>query len=99
VHGTEDVLLSRLAHGVLLVICEDDHVLSSVAEVLNKVGSHVANIVDTPAQLTALTEVVDADQQALAAACTVGVAVRVALRRPVAKVLGPRWGGWRTSTV
>lgn len=60
VHGSQDVLLERLAHGVLLVVGEDDHVLSLVTELLHQVRRHVAHIVDTTPQLAALTKVVDA---------------------------------------
>ena len=34
-HRSQDVLLGRLAHWILLVVCEDDHVLALVAKVLN----------------------------------------------------------------
>jgi hypothetical protein len=63
VHGPQDILLSGLAHGVLLVIRENDHVLALVAKVLDEVCRHVPDVVDTPPELAALVEVVDADQQ------------------------------------
>lgn len=62
VHGAEDIRLGRLAHGVLLVIGQDHHILAGVAEVLVQVGGHVLDVVDTSAQLTFLTEIVDSDQ-------------------------------------
>ena len=99
VHGTEDVLLGGLAHGVLLVIRKDHHVFPPVPEVLNQVGSHVSNVIDTAPQLTALAKVVDADQQAFPAPGTVRVAVCVALRCSLAEVLRPSRGRWRTSTI
>jgi hypothetical protein len=99
VHGTEDVLLRGLTHGVLLVIREDYHVFPPIPEVLNQVGSHVANVIDTAAQLTALAKVVNADQQAFPAPSAVRVAVCVALRCSLAEVLRPSRGRWRTSTI
>ncbi len=63
VHGAEDVLLGRLAHGVLLVVGEDDHVLSLVAEVFDEIGRHVPNIVYAASKLASLAEVVDADEK------------------------------------
>jgi hypothetical protein len=62
-HGPQDVLFRRLAHGVLLVIGENHHVLPLVAEVLHEVSRHVPDIVDTSPELTALVEIVDANQQ------------------------------------
>lgn len=38
VHRTENICLGRLAHGVLLVICQLDHVFAGIAEVLVQVG-------------------------------------------------------------
>lgn len=98
-HGTENVLLGGLAHGVLLVIRKNDHVLSPVSEMLNQVSSHVANIIDAPPQLTTLAEVIDANQQAFPTPSAVGVAVCIALRSSLAEVLGLGWGRWRASTV
>jgi hypothetical protein len=88
VHSTEDVLLGRLAHGVLLVICEDHHILSPVPKVLDEVRSHVADVVDASSQLPALAEVVDTDEKAFPAARAVGVSECIALRGSLAKVLG-----------
>ena len=37
VHGAQDVLLGRLAHGVLLVVGQSDHVLALVPKGLHQV--------------------------------------------------------------
>lgn len=37
VHGAQDVLLSRLAHGILLVVGQSDHVLALVTKGLHQV--------------------------------------------------------------
>lgn len=71
VHGTENVLLCRLAHWVLLIIRQDHHVFPAIAEMLRQVGRHVPNIVDTSAQLAALPKVVDANQEGLSASCAI----------------------------
>lgn len=60
VHGSEYVLLRRLAHRILLVVCQDDHVLSLVAEVSIQVGRHVLHIIDASTKLATLPEIVDA---------------------------------------
>lgn len=89
VHGTEDVLLRGLAHGVLLVVGENDHVFPLIAKMLHQVGRHVSDIVDAPSQLAALAKVVDADEQRFSPAGAVGVSKRVALRCAVAEALRP----------
>ena len=89
-HRTQNVLLGRLAHRVLLVIGEYDHVFSPIAKVLHKVGSHVANVVDTSAQLAPLTEVVDTNKESLPSAGAVGIPEGVAVGGAVAKLLGAR---------
>lgn len=88
VHGAENVLLGRLAHGILLVVSQDDHVLSLVAKVLSQVARHVADIVDAAAQLAALAKVIDADEKSLSPAGALGIAKRVVLGSAAAKVLG-----------
>jgi hypothetical protein len=87
VHGTQDILLCWLAHGILLVVREDDHVLTLVAEVLHEVGCHVADVVDAASQLASLTKVVDTDQQALPPASAVGISEGIVLRGAVAEML------------
>lgn len=96
-HGAQDVLLGRLAHGVLLVICEQDHVLPLVAKVLDQVRGHVADVIDAASQLAALAKVVDADEQGLPAAVALGVLEGIVGRGAVAEML---WGGrWWARTI
>jgi hypothetical protein len=54
VHGSKDVLLGWLAHCILLVVCQDDHILARIAKVLVQVCAHVFDIVDTSSKLAAL---------------------------------------------
>lgn len=88
VHGAQDVGLGRLAHGVLLVVGQEHHILALVAKELVQIGAHVLDVVDAAAQLPALAKVVDANQQRLAAAVAGRVLERVAVGGAVAKVLG-----------
>lgn len=60
-HGTKNVLLRRLTHGILLIVSQDDHVFSFVTKMFHQVSSHVSDIVDTSAQLATLAEVVNAN--------------------------------------
>lgn len=68
VHGPEDIDLGRLAHGVLLIIGQKNHILASIAEVLIQISRHILNVIDTPAQLTLLAEVVDTNHERLSLA-------------------------------
>lgn len=45
-HRSEEILLRRLAHGVLLVVGQDDHVFSLIPEVFDEVARHIPHIVD-----------------------------------------------------
>lgn len=92
-HCPQDVRFSGLAHGILLVIGQGDHVFALVTEVLVEIVAHVLHVIDTSTQLTALTEVVDSDKQGFATTGTVGVLERVTRRRAMAKGLGllRRW--------
>lgn len=90
-HSSQDVLLGRLAHGVLLVVGEQDHVLPLVSKVLNQVRGHVANVIDAASQLAALAEVVDANEQGLPAPIALRVLEGIVGGGASAKVL---WGGW-----
>jgi hypothetical protein len=94
VHGAQDVLLGRLAHGVLLVVGQGDHVLALVTKGLHQVVGHVLNIVDATTELTFLAKVVDANQESLALAGTVGVLERVAVGGAMAEVLHALWRRW-----
>lgn len=89
VHGTKNVLLCGLAHGVLLVVGENDHILPLIAKLLHQVGRHVPDIVDAPSQLATLAKVVDANEQRFSSARAVGVSKRVTLRCALAKALRP----------
>ena len=98
-HSTDNVLLGRLAHRVLLVVRQDDHVLSCITEILVQVRAHVLHVIDAPSQLPALVEVVYSDEERLASSSTITVLETVALRCAIAKGLrGLRWG-WRSIVV
>lgn len=99
VHGSQDILLCRLAHRVLLVIREDHHVFALISKILYQVCRHVPNVVDASSELPALTEIVDAYEEGLPSARTLRILERIALRRPMAKVLWCRWRWWRSSVV
>lgn len=62
-HRPQDIGLGRLAHWVLLVVRQSDHILPLVAEKLVQVRAHVLDIVDTSAQLSSLAEVVDTNEK------------------------------------
>lgn len=69
-HRSQYVLFRRLAHRILLIIRQDNHVLSGVSEVAIEVCRHVLHVVDAASQLPPLTKVVDTDQQSLPSAIT-----------------------------
>lgn len=98
VHSAQDVLLRGLAHRILLVIGQDDHILACIAKIAVEVGGHVFDVVDAASQLTLLTKVVDTDQECLASPCTIGILEAVALRGAGAKALHGL-GRWRWSIV
>lgn len=102
VHGAQDVLFGRLAHWVLLIIGQGDHVFALVAKGLHQVVGHVLNIVDATSELALLAKVVDTDQESLALAGTVGVLECVVIGGTVAEGLharGRRWRGTLTKVV
>jgi hypothetical protein len=80
VHRAQDILLRRLANGVLLIVGQDDHVVPLVSIRLVQERGHVLHVVDASPQLAPLSEVVYADQQRLSAAGAVRVLERVLLR-------------------
>lgn len=90
-HGSNNVGLGRLHHGVGLIIGQDDHVLALVSVTLNEESRDIVDIVDTAAKLTILAKVVDTDQQGLAFTCTVGVLECVTIRGTVTELLRNRW--------
>lgn len=61
-HGSNDVGLGRLHHWVLLIICQDDHILSPIVVALYKESRDILHIIDTTSKLTFLAEVVDTNQ-------------------------------------
>lgn len=89
-HRSQDIRFSRLTHGILLIVREDNHILSGVAEVLIQIGRHIPGIINAPAQLSLLSKVVDPDQQRLSLPCTVGVLKVVAGRRAMTEGYGVR---------
>jgi hypothetical protein len=58
-----------------------------------QVAAHVLYVVDTSSQLTALAEIVDADQESLTATRAIRVLKGIAAGSAVAECLGLRW--WR----
>lgn len=86
VHRPQNILLRRLADGILLVVGEYHHVLPLIPKVRHQVPRHVAHVVDASPQLAPLAKVVDADQESLAHARTHRVLILVARRRPVAEL-------------
>lgn len=102
VHGAQDVLFGRLAHWVLLVVGQGDHVFALVAKSFHQVVGHVLNIVDATSELALLAKVIDTNQERLALAGTVGVLERVSIGSAVAEGLhacGRRWRGTLTNVV
>jgi len=84
-----------LAHWILLVVGEDDHVLTLIAKVLAQIRRHIPNIVDASSQLTALAKVVDAYQERFPPAGALGILEGVPLWCSIPKVLrGLWWRGW-----
>lgn len=61
-HGTQYILFRRLAHRILLIIREDDHILPGVAKVAVEVCRHILDVIDTTSELPSLSEVVDSYQ-------------------------------------
>lgn len=80
VHGTKNVCLCRLAHRVLLIIREKNHIFTGISKVLVEVCRHVLNIIDTSSQLALLTEIVNSNQQCLSLSRTTRVLEVVTLR-------------------
>lgn len=91
VHGTKNVLLCGLTHGILLIVGQDDHVFSFITKMFHQISSHVSDIVDTSAQLATLAEVVYTNKQSFSAAGTVGVSKCIVVRRAVAEALRASW--------
>jgi hypothetical protein len=86
-HSSKNILFGWLAHGILLIIGKDHHILALVAEVLGKISSHVADIVDTAAELSTLVEVVDSDKKSFSPAGAVRVSEVVAIGSAMTELL------------
>lgn len=98
VHRSEHVLLCRLTHWVLLVVCQDDHVIPLIVELGMKICGHVLDVVDATPELTFLTKIVDTNQERLSSTCAVGILKGVAAWSSVTEVLDlRRW--WRRRAV
>ena len=94
--SADDVFASGNHDRVLLVISQDDHVLSLVVVALHQEGRDVVYIVDTSTQLAFLTKIVDTNEKRLATTGTSGVLESVAFGGTVAELLrniGRRWSG------
>lgn len=94
--SADDVFASGNHDRILLVISQDDHVLSLVVVALHQEGRDVVYIVDTSTQLAFLAKIVDTDEKRLATTGTSGVLESVAFGGTVAELLrniGGRWSG------
>lgn len=96
-HCSEDVLLCRLAHGILLVVCQEHHVFSRIPKVSIQICGHILDVVYAPSELTLLTKVIDANQQCFSPTCAERVLEIVPLRCAVSESLLPL--GWRWGSV
>lgn len=97
-HRPQDIGLGRLAHRVLLVVRQSDHILPLIAEELVQICAHVLDVVDTSAQLSSLAKVVDTNEESFPSSIASRVLERIALRSAVAEVLGG-CGWWGRSVV
>jgi len=95
VHGAEDVGFGWLGHGVVLVVGQDHHVFSGVAEALVEVGRHVFDVVDAAAELATLAKVVDPNQKGFSSPGTVTVLEGVAVGGSMAELLWCCAWRWR----
>lgn len=86
-HSSQNVLLRRLAHRVLLVVSKNNHIFALVAKMFNQVGRHVSDIVDASSELASLAEIVYADEKSFPSACAIAVLKSVSLRSAVTKML------------
>jgi hypothetical protein len=98
-HCPEQILLCRLTHRILLVIGQDHHVFSLVAEVFDEVARHIPHIVDATPQLSSLTKVVYTDKKRFPPTGAVAVLKSISLGRPVSKMLRAGRGRRRRAVV
>lgn len=66
VHCLNNILFGRLAPWVLLIIRQNNHILTLILEPLMQESRHILDIIDTSSQLPTLTEVIDTNQECLA---------------------------------
>lgn len=86
-HRAHDIRLRRHAHGIFLVVRQNNHVLPPIAEFLVQEVRHVRDIIDAAAQGVRLSEIVDADEQRFPTTRAGGVLEAVIRRGAAAKVL------------
>lgn len=98
-HGSEEILFCRLAHGILLVVGQDDHVFSFVAKVLGEVARHVPHVIDTTPQLSSLAKIVYTDEKRFSPATAVAVPERIVLRSAMSEMLRASWGRRRRGVI
>lgn len=70
-HSTENILLVRYRHLVLLVIGQKHHIGASITKVLVQVCGHVLDVVDASSQGSSLSEVIDTDQEGFSLSGTI----------------------------
>lgn len=99
VHGSKNVGFGRLTHGVLLVISQQNHILTGIPKVLVQVIRHVFDIVYATPQLALLAEVVDSNHQRLSLARAARILETVALRCAMTEGDGVAGRGSRTATL
>lgn len=90
-HCSEEILLRRLAHGVLLVVGQDDHVFSLITEVFGEITRHVPYVIDTATKLTSLAKVVYTNKQRFSPTTTVAVSKSIVCGSALSKVLRAGW--------
>lgn len=61
-HRPHNVCFSRLAHRILLIVGQEDHVFALVSEMAVEIPAHVLHIIDAAPQLTLLSKIVDANE-------------------------------------
>lgn len=91
-HSPNDVLSGRNHDWILLIIGQQNHVLSLVAIALYQESRNIVYVVDTSSQLAFLVKVVDADEKCLATTSTSGVLESIAFGGSMTELLGHRGG-------
>jgi len=95
-HCSKNVCFRGLAHRILLVIRQKDHIFSRVPKISIQVCRHILHIIDASSKLTFLTEVIDTNQKRFPFPGASGVLKIVSLRCARTETLGAlggrRWG-------